>query len=67
MFSNLEAEIARKRLHKKELGKTLGVRQATIYDKLNGKSKFTLKEALKIKNTYFPEMEIKYLFKKFND
>lgn len=63
-FPNLEAEMARKGLKGKDLAKVLGVRIATVYDKLNGKYSFSLDEAMKIKQTFFPEYSIEYLFSK---
>lgn len=64
MFPNLEAEMARKGLKGKDLAEILGVRVATVYDKLNGKYPFSLDEAMKIKRTFFPEYSIEYLFSK---
>lgn len=61
-YINLEAEMARKGLLKKDIAETLGVRTATAYDKLNGKYPFTFDEALKIKNKHFPEFTLEYLF-----
>lgn len=63
-FPNLEAEMARKGLKGKDLAKVLGVRIATVYDKLNGKYSFSLDEAMIIKQTFFPEYSIEYLFSK---
>ena len=63
-YINLEAEMARKGLLKKDIAETLGVRTATVYDKLKGKHPFTFDEALKIKNKYFPEFTLEYLFYK---
>lgn len=65
MYRNLEAELARKAIKKKELAELLDVRQATIYDKINGKFPFTLDEAVAIRNNFFEEMNVEYLFKKF--
>ncbi|AZO96095.1 XRE family transcriptional regulator [Halocella sp. SP3-1] len=64
MYKNLEAEMTRNGILKKDIAKCLGVRDAIVLDKMNGKSTFTLDEALKIKNTYFSGMIIEYLFKK---
>ena len=61
-YVNLEAEMARKGLLKKDIAETLGVRSATVYDKLKGKHPFTLDEVLKIKNKHFPEFTLEYLF-----
>ncbi|MEI7027576.1 hypothetical protein [Paenibacillus sp. y28] len=62
MFPNLEAEMARSRLKKCELSKFLGVRYATVHDKMNGRSKFTLDEAVKIQKKFFPALSLEYLF-----
>lgn len=62
MYCNLRAEMARKGLTIRDLAKTLGVRYATVCDKLNGKYKFYYDEAKKIKDTHFPECDIEYLF-----
>ena len=64
MYPNLEAELARNNIHKKEIADIWDCRIATVYDKLNGKSKLTLNEALSLKKELFPEMEIEYLFEK---
>ena len=65
MYRNLEAEIVRAGYTKKEVAEKLDYRLGTFYSKLNGDTKFTLDEALKIRNEFFPEMEIEYLFKKY--
>lgn len=65
MYKNLEVEMTRNGILKKGIAKCLGVREATLSNKMNGKSTFTLDEALKIKNTYFSGMTIEYLFKKY--
>jgi plasmid maintenance system antidote protein VapI len=67
MYRNLEAEMARHGILKKDVAETLKVRHATVYDKMNGKSSFTLDEAFKIRNTYFPELAIEYLFEKYEE
>ncbi|WP_354327250.1 hypothetical protein [Sporolactobacillus kofuensis] len=40
----------------------LGVRQATISDKLNGHYDFSFNDALKIKRHFFPDLDLEYLF-----
>lgn len=62
IYPNLEAEMARLGLKRKDLAAALGVRSATIYDKLNGKYQFTLNEAKIIKETFFPNLTLDYLF-----
>lgn len=47
-----------------DLADLLGVRYQTVADKINGISDFKFGEALLIKNKFFPEYEIEYLFEK---
>mgnify|MGYP001499107902 CR=1 FL=1 len=61
-YPNLEAEMARQGLRRKDLAEVLDVRTATIYDKLNGKFPFTLNEAMRIRDSLFPNLTIDYLF-----
>lgn len=63
MLSNLKAEMARNGIKPRQIADLLGVRLATVYDKLNGKYSFTFSEALAIKETYFPEENLEFLFK----
>ncbi len=62
MYRNLEAEMAREGITRKDLAETLGVRYATIIDKMKGRYSFTLDEAFKIRNEYFPNLSFEYLF-----
>ena len=64
MYNNLRAEMARKGLTIQDLAETLGVRYATVCDKLNGRYRFYYDEAKKIKDVHFPECDIEYLFEK---
>ena len=40
----------------------LGCSERTIRNKLNGRSEFTLSEAIKIKETWFSTLSLDYLF-----
>lgn len=62
MYRNLEAEMARNRLTRKDISNLLNVRYATVIEKLNGKYSFKLEEAFKIKQTFFPDLTVEYLF-----
>lgn len=62
MYKNLEAEMARLGITRGNLAEILNVRYATIIEKMNGKSRFYYDEAMKIKNTLFPELSLEYLF-----
>lgn len=50
-----------------DIADLLGVRYATVLDKLNGHYGFSFKEALKIKRNFFPENDLEYLFESEDD
>ena len=62
MYKNLEAEMARQKITKINLSNLLEVRYATVLDKMSGKSRFFYDEAIKIKNYFFPDLSLEYLF-----
>jgi len=62
IYKNLAAEMARKGITKKDLAKLLNMRYPTVVDKTNGKSRFYLDEAIKIKDIFFPDLDLEYLF-----
>lgn len=64
MYPNLDAELARRGLKRKDLAWIFKNRIATVSDKLNGKYPISLDEAFRIKNAYFPDLPMEYLFKR---
>lgn len=64
MYENLQAEMARKNISRRNLSEMTGIKYSTISDKLNGRTKFDFEEALKIKNVAFPQFTLEYLFYK---
>lgn len=48
MYLNLEIEILRCKINKKEIAKTIGKTLVTLKQKMNGESSFTYDEAIKI-------------------
>lgn len=62
MYKNLKAEMARLGITQQNIADCLQVRNATISDKINGKSRFYYDEALKIKTSFFPALSLEYLF-----
>lgn len=67
MYKNLEAEMAREKVTRKDLADLLDVRYATVIDKLKGRFSFTLDEAFKIRNRYFSNLSFEYLFETEKD
>lgn len=62
MFSNLAAEMARKKLTGKEICKKISMSYGAWKSKTNGKSDFTRREMISIKKAFFPNMTLDYLF-----
>lgn len=62
MYPNLERELRQRGIAKKELAHLLEVREATVYDKLQGRFEFKLKEAMQIRDHFFPGVILEYLF-----
>jgi hypothetical protein len=62
MYPNLDAELARKGLKRKDLAWLFKNRVATVSDKLNGRYPILIDEAFKIKESYFSDLSLDYLF-----
>lgn len=65
MFRNLEAELSRKGMSKKELSEKVGIEYKTLLNYLSGTTNINLKAMLLIKRKVFPEFTIDYLFEDF--
>lgn len=64
MYRNLRAEMARQGVTVGDIAEALGVRKATASDKLNGRYRFYFDETMKIKNRFFSDHSLEYLFKR---
>ena len=61
-YSNLKAEMARKGISIEEVSKTLDIHRNSVANKINGDTPFTVEEAFKIHDKYFPKLSLDYLF-----
>lgn len=61
---NLKAEMARKNISIEELAAVLGIHRNSASAKLNGKSQFTIEEAFTIKEHFFNDCTLEYLFRR---
>lgn len=61
-FSNLRAEMSRKNIGVVDMARQLGWNRDTLSRKLSRRAGMNLDEAFLIQQTFFPEMEVKYLF-----
>lgn len=64
MYPNLRAELARRNMNIPQLAELTGIKTTTLYDKFNGRTAFTLDEAVKIRDVLGLEMSIDELFKR---
>lgn len=61
-LDNLEAEMKRKKISRSDIARTLGVSYRTIHSRFNGESEWGYSECVQVRDTYFPDMELSYLF-----
>ncbi len=60
---NLKKEMAGADISIESLAAELRVHRNTVANKLDGTSKFTVEEAFKIQEKFFPDLGLAYLFK----
>ena len=63
MFRNLLAEMSRYRITRRDIANCLGVSEKTARNYINGVSKISWQDTLKIRNTFFSASDLEYLFK----
>ncbi len=64
MLGNLEAELARNGISKKDVAMVIGKSYTSTTQKIKGDYPFTYEEAATIQKQLFPSLDIKYLFQK---
>jgi plasmid maintenance system antidote protein VapI len=62
MYKNLAAEMARYDITTKMIADCLGVNERTVRNYLSGRTQISWPDVIKIKNEFFPDLEISYLF-----
>jgi len=63
VFKNLRAEMARVPLSGKEIADEIGITAQCFYDKMSGRTEFKRSEMQGIRDTYFADKTLDYLFK----
>lgn len=63
-MKNLKAEMARFDVSNSDIQNVLGCSAKTVLNKLNGTTEFTMSEGFKVRDTFFPSMDLEYLFAK---
>jgi len=64
MYPNLRAEMARYGVRPKDITKALDLSPKSVSNKMSCRTGFTLDEAIKIRDTFFPGMGMDDLFAK---
>lgn len=59
---NLEAEMKRKKISRSDIASLLGLSYRTIHSRFNGESEWGYSECVKVRDTYFPDKSLDYLF-----
>lgn len=62
MFPNLKAEIARAGMTNQQVAERAGIKPVAFSNKMNGKYRFSLDEAIRIKKVLGDQYPIEYLF-----
>ena len=61
-YGNLKAEMTRRHILINELSRVTGKSRSAVSKNLNGFGSFTVDEAMAIRDAFFPEVSIDYLF-----
>lgn len=64
-LENLEAEMKRKKISRSDIAHLLGLSYRTIHSRFNGTSDWGYSECVKVRDAYFPDLELSYLFQTF--
>ena len=65
-YCNLEFEVYKNNIKKNDIAKELGIDVKTLKNKLDGITDFKWKEVCTIKNVFFPDKSITYLFQELD-
>ncbi len=62
MLMNLKAEMSRQKVRPDDIQKLIGRSRRCVDDKISERSNFSLPEAIRIRDAFFPGMSLEYLF-----
>lgn len=66
MLINLKAEMVRRNVSVVDIGRTISKTERSTRDKISERFSFTIDEARRIRDVYFPGMDLDFLFKSDN-
>lgn len=64
MYKFLVGEMAKEKVTIEAISKLLGIHRNSVANKLNGSTAFTIEETIQIQETFFPDCNLKELFKR---
>ena len=65
VYKNLSYEIKARKIRKTIIAQVLGINRKTLWEKITGRSDFTVSEASVIADVFFPDCTLDYLFLRF--
>ena len=64
MYENLWLEMKRRKITNRDIGLTIGKHENSVYNKIYGKTEFSLTEAHRIYQKYFSDVDFLWVFQK---
>lgn len=61
-LQNLEAEMKRHGIKRQDIAELINVSYRTVHSRFNGETPWQYAECVLVRDTYFPNMELSYLF-----
>lgn len=66
MLVNLRSEMYKRRITIERIAEFLGIHRNSVSNKLEGNTEFSIEEAFKIRDEFFDDLGMDYLFKSDN-
>ena len=63
-LTNLKSQMAIHEVKIEDIAKLLGIHRNSAANKVNGETAFSIEEAVKVRDKFFPEKTLEYLFEK---
>lgn len=61
---NLKGEMAKRCIKVEDIANVLQIHRNSASNKINGDTSFSIDEAVKVREAFFPELSLKFLFEK---
>lgn len=62
-YINLKEKMASRNVKIEDIASLLEIHRNSVSNKINGPSSFSIDESIKVRNAFFPDMDLDYLFK----